>query len=247
MTKKKIIITGVITLGILAAIVTCITMTGKEESVETIAEIQAADEPEAETEKVEPVMEEVETAQEEEEELAGLPPETTDEAETDKEELQTVNSEEETVNEDIEDIEATMYATTDVNLRKGTAVTTESLRLVAFAEEVKVTGITTNKQWYRVEDTEKGEGFIASSYLSDTKPQQNTSSQQASSGSSESTQYSSDSTGTQSGGGSSSVPGISQAEMDKIDAALAGLQSGYVQTGENANPNADGAGHFLNR
>lgn len=148
MTKKKIIITGVITLGILAAIVTCITMTDREESVETIAEIQTADEPEAETEEVEPIMEEVETAQEEEEELVGLQPETTDGVETDKEELQTVNSEEETVNEDIEDIEATMYATTDVNLRKGTAVTTESLRLVGYAEEVKVTGITTNKQWY---------------------------------------------------------------------------------------------------
>ncbi|MDE5718892.1 MAG: SH3 domain-containing protein [Lachnospiraceae bacterium] len=238
MTGKKLIITGVITAGILAGIVTCITMTGKEKRVETVAEIQTADEPGAEagTEEAEPVMEEDETVVEEEEALASLPKETVDETETDEESLQDSAEEEGTEDEGIDDLDATMYATTDVNLRQGTAVTTESLRLVNFAEEVKVTGITVNKQWYRVEDASKGVGFIASSYLSDTKPQQNASAQQTAQATSDNSSESTQSSGS----GSSSVPGVSQSELDQLKADLAGLQPYTGPTGENAGGGSGG-------
>ena len=78
-------------------------------------------------------------------------------------------------NEEIEAMDAQMYAIKNVNLREGTAVTTTALRTIQFAEQVHVTGISTNKQWYRVEDKEKGTGYVASNCLSDTKPTQNSS------------------------------------------------------------------------
>ena len=82
--------------------------------------------------------------------------------------------------EEIEDMDAQMYAIQNVNLREGTAVTTTALRTIQFAEQVHVTGISTNKQWYRVEDKEKGTGYVASNCLSDTKPTQNNSEAQKS-------------------------------------------------------------------
>ena len=78
-------------------------------------------------------------------------------------------------NEEIEAMDAQMYAIQNVNLREGTAVTTTALRTIQFAEQVHVTGISTNKQWYQVEDAEKGTGYVASNCLSDTKPTQNSS------------------------------------------------------------------------
>ena len=83
-------------------------------------------------------------------------------------------------NEEIEDMDAQMYAIQNVNLREGTAVTTTALRTIQFSEQVHVTGISTNKQWYRVEDTDKGTGYVASNCLSDTKPTQNSSEAQKS-------------------------------------------------------------------
>ena len=73
-----------------------------------------------------------------------------------------------------------MYATQNVNLRKHTAVTSESIRVVNFNEEVKVIGITVDKQWYMVEDAQtESVGFIASNYLSSQKNETNSSTIQA--------------------------------------------------------------------
>lgn len=90
--------------------------------------------------------------------------------------IQSLNEEtevEETSNIEVEAMDTELYAIQNVNLRQGTAVTTEALRTISFGEKVKVTGITTDKQWYQVEDSEKGTGYVASSYLSETKPEQN--------------------------------------------------------------------------
>lgn len=249
MQKKKLIGAGIGVVVVIAVICGGIVLHKDSETIETIAEVTPPiieeDSPKAtekpETVETEPPAEETTDAEETGESTVEM------EQETDvlqEDERETETAEEET----IDDLDTIMYATTNVNLRKGTAVTTESLRLVGYAEEVKVTGITTNKQWYRVEDTEKGEGFIASSYLSDTKPQQNTSSQQASSGSSESTQSSSDGVSTsQSGGGSTSSQ---QAEIERMKAELSGLGT---YTGSNMEMDWGGSngqlsgGHHLNQ
>lgn len=252
MQKKKWIVVGIGVVAVIVGILGYSLIHNETETVETMAEVTTpiAEENTTISAEKEPKAEETEPQTEElpdtEEKLENTPD---TEQETDilqEDEIETETAEEEETEEElIDDLDATMYATQNVNLRQGTAVTTESLRLVGFAEEVKVTGITVNKQWYRVEDASKGVGFIASSYLSDTKPEQNTSAQQTAQATSDNSSES-----TQSSGEQSSVPGISQSQMDAIEAYLAAEgqgQGSYVQTGENANPNADGAGHFLNR
>lgn len=243
MTKKRIIITGMIAAVIFVGAVICIKMTSEEKGVEAMTEMQTAEEPEieAEPEEIETASEEIET-EPEEIEADSLHTDTLAEAETEEEELQAVIDEEETEDTGVDSMDATMWATTNVNLRAGTAVTTESLRLVNFAEEVSVTGITVDKQWYRVQDGEQT-GFIASSYLSETKPSQNTSTQQASA-STESGGGSTQSSGNTSAGGGN---GVSQAEKDQLNAVLAQLnpnQGAYSDTGEMAWGGS--GGHRLN-
>ena len=71
--------------------------------------------------------------------------------------------------EELEDV--TMYATADVNLRKENTTASEVLRVVAFGENIIVTGITSDGKWYFTQDSPTGEGFISSAYLSETKPE----------------------------------------------------------------------------
>lgn len=123
-------------------------------------------------------------------------------------------------NEEIEDMDAQMYAIQNVNLREGTAVTTTALRTIQFSEQVHVTGISTNKQWYRVEDTDKGTGYVASSYLSDTKPTQNNSEAQKENPSGSEDMTSSNPAPQPSDGGGLSPQ--AQSDLDKIKAQLGG-------------------------
>ena len=248
MAKKKGLIIGIITVVVIAGIGLCIKMSGNEKSVETVAQVQIAEEPETETEKEEPVSEDIEPEETASEDTTtieedSLQTETMVEAETDEEELEAVADEEDT---EVTEMDATMFAIADVNLRRGASVETESLRVVNFAEELKVTGITNGeKQWSRVEDTSKGVGFIASSYLSDTKPEQNTSSQQASSG---------DTSTSQPSGDTASQSSVQQQYADQLNAALAAMgqtgQSGTYQgqTSQNAMESGlDDGSHHLNQ
>lgn len=125
------------------------------------------------------VMETVSTVEETEIESESVPSEETTEEETLPEETtmeQTESTEEqsETVIEtegiEIQDMSAVMYTTANVVLRQEPSTESEKLRTVSAGEEVEVTGQTADGLWFRVEDTEKGTGYISGEYLSLNKP-----------------------------------------------------------------------------
>ena len=125
------------------------------------------------------VMETVSTVEETEIESESVPSEETTEEETLPEETtmeQTESTEEqsETVIEtegiEIQDMSAVMYTTANVVLRQEPSTESEKLRTVSAGEEVEVTGQTIDGEWFRVEDTEKGTGYISGEYLSLEKP-----------------------------------------------------------------------------
>ncbi|MDE6664298.1 MAG: SH3 domain-containing protein [Lachnospiraceae bacterium] len=147
-------------------------------------------------------------------------------------------------NEEIEAMDAQMYAIKNVNLREGTAVTTTALRTIQFGEQVHVTGISTNKQWYQVEDAEKGTGYVASNCLSDTKPTQNSSEAQKENpegttdltGATKPTPQPQPSGGGNNGGGS----GPGGVDLDAVKAALGGstgTSTTITPAGENSGSN----------
>ena len=94
--------------------------------------------------------------------------------ETTMEQTESIEEQTETVMEteglEIQDISAVMYATANVVLRQEPSTESEKLRTVSAGEEVEVTGQTADGLWFRVEDTEKGTGYISGEYLSLNKP-----------------------------------------------------------------------------
>ena len=80
-------------------------------------------------------------------------------------------TEEETLPEEttMEQMSAVMYTTANVVLRQEPSTESEKLRTVSAGEEVEVTGQTIDGLWFRVEDTEKGTGYISGEYLSSEK------------------------------------------------------------------------------
>lgn len=96
----------------------------------------------------------------------------------------------------ITDMDETMYVVTDVALRAKYTTASEKLRTLATGEEIHVTGLTEDGNWYRVEHSESGEGFVASQYLSSEKPVVEQPSESASSSNSESTNTGSSTTET---------------------------------------------------
>lgn len=92
------------------------------------------------------------------------------ETETTTEETE-VPTETETIEEvAINEMDATMYATTGVNVRESYSSESNKLRTVGVGEAVHVTGQTADGSWYRIEDAGVGEGFISAQYLSTEKP-----------------------------------------------------------------------------
>lgn len=82
-----------------------------------------------------------------------------------------VPTETETIEEvSITEMDATMYATTGVNVRESYSAESNKLRTVGIGEAVHVTGQTADGSWYRIEDAGVGEGFISAQYLSTEKP-----------------------------------------------------------------------------
>lgn len=125
------------------------------------------------------VMETVSTVEETEIESESVSIEETTEEETIPEETtmeQTESTEEqsemviETEGLEIQDMSAVMYTTANVILRQEPSTESEKLRTVSAGEEVEVTGQTVDGLWFRVEDTEKGTGYISGEYLSSEKP-----------------------------------------------------------------------------
>ena len=68
------------------------------------------------------------------------------------------------------EMDAVMYATTTVNIRKESSTDAEKIGGLFTGEKVHVTGRTEDGLWYRVDDSYKGEGFIAAEYLTDVAP-----------------------------------------------------------------------------
>ena len=125
------------------------------------------------------VIETVSTVEETEIESESVSVEETTEEETIPEETtmeqtESIEEQTETVMEteglEIQDISAVMYATANVVLRQEPSTESEKLRTVSAGEEVEVTGQTVDGLWFRVEDTEKGTGYISGEYLSSEKP-----------------------------------------------------------------------------
>ena len=125
------------------------------------------------------VIETVSTVEETEIESESVSVEETTEEETIPEEstmeqIESTEEQTETVMEteglEIQDISAVMYATANVVLRQEPSTESERLRTVSAGEEVEVTGQTVDGLWFRVEDTEKGTGYISGEYLSSEKP-----------------------------------------------------------------------------
>ncbi len=71
---------------------------------------------------------------------------------------------------EITEMDAVMYATANVNIRKEPSIDAEKIGSLSFGEEVQVTGLDENEQWYRVEYPEVGTGYVSGAYLSSTKP-----------------------------------------------------------------------------
>lgn len=125
------------------------------------------------------VMENVSTVEETEIESESVSIEETTEKETIPEETtmeqtESIEEQTETVMEtedlEIQDMSAIMYTTANVILRQEPSTESEKLRTVSAGEEVEVTGQTVDGLWFRVEDTEKGTGYISGEYLSSEKP-----------------------------------------------------------------------------
>ena len=70
----------------------------------------------------------------------------------------------------ITEMDAVMYALATVNIRKGASTDTEKIGSLSLGKSVHVTGRTEDGLWYRVDDSYKGEGFIAAEYLTDVAP-----------------------------------------------------------------------------
>ena len=139
-----------------------------EEETVSLVEETVSESIEESTVSEETTASEEETIEETEESLVEetIPIET----ETTTEETE-VPTETETIEEvSITEMDATMYATTGVNVRESYSSESNKLRTVGIGEAVHVTGQTADGSWYRIEDTEAGEGFISAQYLSTEKP-----------------------------------------------------------------------------
>ena len=72
--------------------------------------------------------------------------------------------------EDITSLSSTMYATGDVNVRKGPSTDYEKIGRLTLNQEVKVTGQSKSTGWYRIEFN-GGEAYVSQNYLSTSKIQ----------------------------------------------------------------------------
>ena len=155
MTKRFNILTAISACLIFSVLPGC----GCGQQQEVMETVSTVEETEIESESVSFV----ETTAEE-----TVPEETTmEQTESTEEQTETVI---ETEGIEIQDMSAVMYTTANVVLRQEPSTESEKLRTVSAGEEVEVTGQTVDGLWFRVEDTEKGTGYISGEYLSSEKP-----------------------------------------------------------------------------
>ena len=173
--KKKI--AAYLSLALLAGVIcACGSIPSDQDQIptekeETTTDFDSTDETEEtlpETEAIDEIKEsavEPETIEETEESI--IETETGTESET-----ETILSESETVTvEEVEifEMDALMYAQANVNIRASYSADSEKLGTIQKGTSIKVTGVTADKNWYRVEYKE-AEAFISASYLGLEKP-----------------------------------------------------------------------------
>ena len=161
MKKQKIILTALILLALLSG---C----GKAQPVsetETTTEIEETVSVETEESTIETETEIASETETQSIEAETEPIATEEEAETILLESETVTVEEMAISE----MDAMMYAQANVNIRASYSADSEKLGALQKGTRIKVTGVTADKNWYRVEYKE-AEAFIAASYLGLEKP-----------------------------------------------------------------------------
>lgn len=190
MLKKKLIGAGIGVVVVIAVILGGVTLHKDSEAVETMAEVTppAIEEDsskateESETVETEPPAEETTDAEESEPQTkettdAEETGENTVETEQETDVLQEDEHKQEKAGQDIaeisedegeEEIDAYMYTTSDLNMRKKGTTESEVIGSIPYGTEIHVTARTADN-WYR---TERGEiGYVSGKYLSDTKPE----------------------------------------------------------------------------
>ena len=115
------------------------------------------------TDETEETLLETETIEETEE--SAVETETESETETILPESETATAEEMAISE----MDALMYAQANVNIRASYSADSEKLGTLQKGTSIKVTGVTADQNWYRVEYKE-AEAFISASYLGLEKP-----------------------------------------------------------------------------
>ncbi len=133
---------------------------GTDETEETLPETEAIDEIEESAIEIETIEETEESAVEAETET-----ETESETETILPESETATVEEMAISE----MDALMYAQANVNIRTSYSADSEKLGTLQKGTSIKVTGVTADQNWYRVEYKE-AEAFVSASYLGLEKP-----------------------------------------------------------------------------
>lgn len=223
MQKKKVIGAGVGIVVVIAAILGGVALHKDGESVETVAETTAPTvevttpiveedftnlaEEEPKTEEVEPQMEEntpkeemVENTADTEQETDVLQEEgTQSKAEQDAAEMPE--------DEGVEIIDAYMYTTADLNIRKEGTTESEVIGSIPYGTQIHVTARTVDN-WYRTERDEIG--YVSGKYLSEEEPapQQRAQTQPSNSGIGGYNRY------------GEYIPGISQEDLDLLDAVI---------------------------
>ena len=169
MKKRTVLLMGLLGCLMFTTIQGC-GQPAEEETVSVVEETVSESVEESVSVSEETTASEEETIEETEESSVEEP--VSIETETTTEEMETeVPTETETIEEvSITEMDATMYATTGVNVRESYSSESNKLRTVGIGEAVHVTGQTADGSWYRIEDAGAGEGFISAQYLSTEKP-----------------------------------------------------------------------------
>lgn len=183
MQKKKVIGSGVGVVVVIAAILGGVALYKDGESVETIAETTAPTlavttpiveedstnltEEEPKTEEVEPQTEEDTSKEEMVENTADMEQETDVLQEEGAQSKAEQDGAEMPEDEGVEIIDAYMYTTADLNMRKEGTTESEVIGSIPYGTEIHVTARTADN-WYR---TERGEiGYVSGKYLSEEEP-----------------------------------------------------------------------------
>lgn len=137
-------------------------------------------------------------------------------------------------NEGEEEIDAYMYTTADLNIRKKGTTESEVIGSIPYGTQIHVTARTVDN-WYR---TERGEiGYVSGKYLSEEEPapQQQAQTQPSNSGIGGYNRY------------GEYIPGISQEDLDLLDAVIPDYEP-YDPSQETPMAwESAGGGHHLNQ